>query len=376
MRAQIKLGRIFGVEIGLHYSWLIIALLITLSLAGHFRTHNPEWGDTLSWSLAVITALLFFAAIVAHELSHAVVAKSRGLPVRSITLFALGGVAQIEKEAEDAKTEFWMGIVGPITSLVIGIICLGIAFALGWTPPEFPKRPLPAMLMWLGYINIMLAIFNMIPGFPLDGGRVLRASVWWITGDAKRATGIAARIGQVVAFGFIVLGILRFFGGAGFGGLWIAFIGWFLLSASRESYAQVAITEGLRGVRVVDVMSRDYPTVDGHSNLQTFVEEHLVRTGRRCFVVTLNGHAEGMITPNEVSKVERNRWPYTTVDEVMQPLDQLRRVAPDTPVTEALEVMAREDLNQLPIMADGELAGFISRAHVLQLLQTRAQLHV
>ncbi len=269
MQAQIKLGRIFGIEIGLHYSWFIIALLITLSLAGHFRTHNPEWGESLSWGLAIITALLFFAAIVAHELSHAVVAKARGLPVRSITLFALGGVAEIEKEAADAKTEFWMGIVGPITSLLIGVICLGIAIALGWRPPEFPERPLPAMLMWLGYINIVLAIFNMVPGFPLDGGRVLRAIVWWITGDAKRATGIAARIGQIIAFGFIVFGVLRFFGGAGFGGLWMAFIGWFLLTASRESQAQVAITEGLRGV----------------------LEENLVRTGRRCFVVTLNGRA-------------------------------------------------------------------------------------
>ncbi len=376
MKAQIRLGRIFGIEIGLHYSWFIIALLITLSLAGHFRAHNPEWGDSLSWALAVITALLFFAAIVAHELSHAVVAKSRGLPVRSITLFALGGVAQIEKEAEDAKTEFWMGIVGPITSLVIGLVCLGIAFALGWTPPGFPARPLPAMLMWLGYINIALAIFNMIPGFPLDGGRVLRAVAWWVTGDAKRATTIAARVGQFIAFGMIVYGVLQFFGGAGFGGLWITFIGWFLLSASRESYAQVALTEGLRGVRVADVMSREYPTVDGHSNLQTFVEEHLVRTGRRCFVVTLNGRPEGMITPHEISEVQQARWPYTTVADVMRPLEQVRTVAPDTPVNEALEVMAREDLNQLPVMANGELAGLISRGHVLQLLQTRAELHV
>ena len=376
MQAQIKLGRIFGIEIGLHYSWFIIALLITLSLAAHFRQHNPAWGDSLSWGLAIITALLFFAAIVAHELSHAVVAKARGLPVRSITLFALGGVAEIEKEAVDAKTEFWMGIIGPITSLVIGIVCLMLAMALGWIPPEFPQRPLPAMLMWLGYINIVLAIFNMVPGFPLDGGRVLRAIVWWITGDAKRATTIAARVGQVIAFGMIVYGVMRFFGGAGFGGLWIAFIGWFLLSASRESQAQIAITEGLRGVRVADVMSREFPTVDGHSNLQTFVEEHLVRTGRRCFVVTFNGHTEGMITPNEVSNVDRARWPFTTVADVMRPLDQVRTVAPDAPVTEALETMAHEDLNQLPIVADGELAGFISRAHILQLLQTRAQLHV
>src|SRR6185436_8100536 len=247
MKAQIKLGRIFGVEIGLHYSWFIIALLITLSLASQFSLTNPEWSDNLRWGLAIITAVLFFAAIIAHELSHALVAKARGLPVRSITLFALGGVAQIEKEAADAKTEFWMGIIGPITSLVIGAICLAITVALGWTPPEFPKRPLPAMLMWLGYINIGLGIFNLIPGFPLDGGRVLRGILWWITGNAKRATMIASRVGQFIAFGFIVLGIARFFGGAGFGGLWIAFIGWFLLNASRESYAQVAITEGLRG---------------------------------------------------------------------------------------------------------------------------------
>ena len=376
MKAQIKLGRIFGVEIGLHYSWFIIALLITLSLAGQFSLNNPDWSDSLRWGLAIITAVLFFAAIVAHELSHAVVAKARGLPVRSITLFALGGVAEIEKEAADAKTEFWMGIIGPITSLVIGLICLGITMALGWRPPEFPRQPLTAMLMWLGYINIALAVFNMIPGFPLDGGRVLRGIVWWITGDARRATTIASRVGQFIAFGMIVFGVMRFFEGAGFNGLWIAFIGWFLLSASRESYAQLAITEGLRGVRVADVMSRDCPTVDGHSNLQTFVEENLVRTGRRCFAVTLNGHTEGMITPSEISDVQRARWPYTTVADVMRPLDQVRTVGLNTPVSEALEVMAREDLNQLPVIADGELAGLISRGHVLQLLQTRAELHV
>ena len=185
MRAQIKLGRIFGVEIGLHYSWFIIALLITFSLAGHFQTNNPGWSDGMRWGIAIVTALLFFASIVIHELSHAMVAKLRGLPVRSITLFALGGVAQIEKEAADAKTEFWMGIIGPITSFVIGVVCLAITVALGWTPPEFPQTPVPAMFMWLGYINVGLAIFNMIPGFPLDGGRVLRGLIWWITGNAK-----------------------------------------------------------------------------------------------------------------------------------------------------------------------------------------------
>lgn len=376
MRAQIKLGRIFGVEIGLHYSWFIIALLITFSLAGHFQTNNPGWSDGLRWGVAIVTALLFFVSIVLHELSHAMVAKLRGLPVKSITLFALGGVAQIEKEAADAKTEFWMGIIGPITSFVIGVICLAITVALGWTPPEFPQRPLPAMLMWLGYINIALAIFNMIPGFPLDGGRVLRGIVWWITGDAKRATTIAARVGQVIAFAMIIYGVMQFFQGAGFNGLWLAFIGWFLLSASRESYAQMVISEGLRGLRVADVMSRDFPVVDANSNLQTFAEENLTRTGRRFWVVTVNGEPEGIITPDEVSGVTRNRWPYTTVADVMRPLDATRSVNPNTPVTEALEVMARQDLNQLPVVNEKGLAGLISRAHILQLIQTRAELHL
>ena len=376
MKAQIKLGRIFGVEIGLHYSWFLIALLITFSLAGHFQANNPGWSDELRWGVSIVTALLFFASIVVHELSHALVAKLRGLPVRSITLFALGGIAQIEKEAADAKTEFWMGIIGPITSFVIGIVCLLITVAVGWTPPEFPQRPLPAMLMWLGLINIGLAIFNMIPGFPLDGGRVLRGIIWWATGNARRATTIAARVGQFIAFGMIVYGVFQFFRGTGLNGLWIAFIGWFLLTASRESYAQMVITEGLRGLRVADVMSRDFPVVDAHSNLQTFAEEYLTRTGRRFWVVTLNDKPEGIITPNEISAVPRNRWPYTTVGDVMRRLDATRTVNPDTPVTEALEVMAQQDLNQLPVVSERGLAGLISRAHILQLIQTRAELHL
>jgi len=305
MRAQIKLGSIQGVKIGLHYSWLIIALLITLSLRAYFRLHDSEWGESVIWATAIITTLLFFTTIVVHELSHALVAKAHGLPVRSITLFALGGVAEIEKETPDARTEFWIGIIGPITSCLIGFICLSVVLAFGWTPSAFPQNPLLAGLMWLGYINIMLALFNMVPGFPLDGGRVLRAILWWITGNAKRATKIAASVGQFVAYGLIVLGVFRFFGGADIGGLWIAFIGWFLLEASRGSYAQIAITEALSAANVADVMSRDCPIVDGRSNLQAFVDEHLLRTGERCFAVIENARVEGLITAREVRNVAR-----------------------------------------------------------------------
>jgi Zn-dependent protease/CBS domain-containing protein len=376
MPAQLKLGRLFGVNIGLHYSWFFIALLIVSSLGSHFSSNHPEWGSGVIWTLAVLTGLLFFVALLAHELSHALVAKARGLPVRSITLFALGGVASIEKEASDPSTEFWMGIVGPITSIVIGGICLTLAWALGWTPLETPEVPLTAILVWLGYINVVLAVFNLIPGFPLDGGRVLRAIVWWLTGNANRATRIAAGIGQVVALAFIALGILRFFGGAGFGGLWIAFIGWFLWEAARSSVAQVEVAEGLRGVRVRDLMVRDCPLVDGRMTLQTFAEEQLLRTGQRCFVVVDNGRLVGLITPHEVKDQPRERWPGLTVAEAMRPLAQLRTIRADTPVAEALETMGREDVNQLPVTANGHLEGVIARGHILRFLQTRAELHM
>jgi Zn-dependent protease/predicted transcriptional regulator len=374
MQANIKLGRIFGIEVGLHYSWLIIALLVTLSLTGHFRATNPQWGAAVVWATAIATALLFFASIVAHELSHAAVAKANGLPVKSITLFALGGVALIGKEAEDAKTEFWMGIVGPIASAVIGFACLGLLMALGWTTSVAQETPLRAMLMWLGVINIVLAIFNMIPGFPLDGGRVLRAIVWWVTGDAVRATRIATRAGSVAGFGLIIVGILRFFGGAGFGGLWLVFIGWFLLDAARASRAYLETSESLRGVRVADVMAPNCPVIDSRDNLQTFVDEHLLRSGHRCFVVEEQGRISGIITLHELKGVDRTRWPNTTVDSVMLPLEKLHTVDPHTLVTEALEMMGREDVNQLPVVLNGSVAGIITRGDVLRLLQTRAEL--
>jgi len=377
VEAQIRLGRISGIQIGLHYSWLIIALLVTLSLAGHFHAVNPKWSAGVIWTSAIITGLLFFASIIAHEMSHAAVARLRGLPVRSITLFALGGVAMIEKEAEDAKTEFWMGIAGPIMSFVIGTVCLALAWLLGWTP-EFqelaPQTPPVAVLMWLGVINITLAFFNMIPSYPLDGGRVLRAIIWWITGNNVRATRIAAGVGQFVALSFIIWGLFRFFGGAGFGGLWMTLIGWFLLDAARSSAVQLETTESLRGLRVADVMARDCPVVDGRTNLQTFADEYLLRTGQRCFIVTENNRIVGLITTHEVKEVERDKWKFTTIDQVMRPLDELHTVSPDTPLAQVLERMGREDVNQLPVMSNNQLIGIISRGHMLRLLQTRAEL--
>ena len=374
MKAQIKLGRVWGIELGLHFSWILIAILITFSLAEQFKHTNPGWGPGVVWGSAIVTGLLFFAALFAHELSHAFVAKLRGLPIHRITLFFLGGVAQIEREATDAKTEFWMGIAGPIMSVIVGFVCLAFAYAAGWSTNTEPTTPVTAVLVWLGYINLVLAAFNMIPGFPLDGGRVLRAIIWWINKNEVRATQIAARVGQIVAVLFIVYGIWRFFLGEGLGGLWLAFIGWFLLQAAGSTVMHVEAESALRGMRVADVMTQDCQRVDGNLDLGTFVNDFLLRTGRRCFVVTDDGHLAGLITPHEVRAVDRDLWPKTRVADAMRHVDRVHAVAPDTPLMEALETMGRQDVNQLPVLSNGWLQGIISRAHVLQVLQNRVEM--
>jgi Zn-dependent protease/predicted transcriptional regulator len=374
MHAQIRLGRIAGISIGLHYSWFIIAFLITLSLIGRFSAVTPKWSSATVWSSAIVTGLLFFVALLLHELAHSLLAKSRGLRVRAITLFALGGVSQIESEAPDAKSEFWIAIVGPLASLVIGIVCLLLARSTGWILNSEPRTPISAVLVWLGYINLMLAAFNLVPGYPLDGGRVLRALIWWNTHSIDRSTRIAARVGQVVAFLFIFLGLYQFFLGKNFGGLWLAFIGWFLLDASRSSYAQVEITEGIRDRRVSDIMDHDFSAVEAHLSLQDFVHRYLLASGHRCFVVVQNNNLAGLITTKEVSGVERDRWPQTSVQSVMRPLSQLRTVMPDTPAIRALEIMSREDINQLPVVSDGQLVGLFSRSSVMGFLRNRAEL--
>jgi Zn-dependent protease/predicted transcriptional regulator len=367
MRSQIKLGKIFGIEIGLHYSWFLIALLIVSSLYAQFHLKNPEWGDGVILAMAIVTALLFFVSLLVHELSHSVFARSHGLPVKEITLFALGGVSQIEKEPASAKTEFWMAFAGPLMSAAIGLVCMGAATVT-------TNAPLHAMVSWLGYINLALAAFNMVPGYPLDGGRILRAILWWKTGDVDRATRLAAKTGQVVGGLFIVWGILQFAGGAGFGGLWISFIGWFLLQAASESRQRVGIEHAIAGVTAGDLMSGDCPSLDGNLNVQHFVDEELLRTGKRCFLVLQNGVVAGLVTPHEVKAIERARWPYTTLNDVMRPLEDLHTVPPETPLKNVLEIMGREDLNQVPVMANGHLAGVLSRSHVVEYLRTRADL--
>jgi Zn-dependent protease/CBS domain-containing protein len=376
VQAQIKLGRIAGISIGLHYSWFIIAVLIALSLADHFHVSNPHWTDVMVWSAAIITGVMFFVALLLHELAHSLLAKARGLRVKEITLFALGGVSQIESDPPDAKGEFWIAIVGPITSVVIGIVLIGIAWLSGWRPGSEPITPVLAVLLWLGYINVALAVFNMIPGYPLDGGRVLRAVIWWITRNADRSTRLASQIGETVAVIIILLGVFQFFAQHGnFAGLWLAFIGWFLLDAARTSYAQAGLITALRGRRVGEIMDRNCPTVESYLNLQDFVDAYLLHSGLRGYVVVQNQQIVGLITPHEVKQVPRELWAGTSVQAAMRPLSKLRTVSPETPALEALQMMGRDDVNQLPVVSNGHLEGILSRTHVVRFLHLHAELH-
>jgi Zn-dependent protease/CBS domain-containing protein len=374
LRATISLGRWFGIPVGLHYSWFVIAWLITLSLTSQFASLNHAWSPPIVWGLALVTAVLFFVSIVLHELAHATIARLSGVPVRGITLFALGGIAQIEKEAATPGKEFWIAIAGPIASVIIGLSCRLAASAAGFVAPAGALSAFAAVLGWLAYINVVLALFNLVPGFPLDGGRVLRSVVWAITHSADRATRIAARVGQVVAFIFIAGGLFSLLARNDAGGLWIAFIGWFLLEGAHAYALQAQLSSALQGVRVADIMARDCSTVDADTTLRHFVDDQLLRMATRCFAVSRDNHVLGLITPDDVKHVERERWNQTTVSQAMRSLQSLHPVKPEASAGEALELMGRENINQLPVVSDGHLEGVVTRSFLVHLLQVRREL--
>jgi len=374
MKANISLGRWFGVPVGLHYSWFVIAGLITLSLTSQFAASNPTWSPAAVGSLAALTGALFFVCIVLHELAHASIARLSDVPVHGITLFALGGVAQIEKDAGTPAKEFWIAIAGPVASVIIAILCGLMAAVAGFVAPAGSLSGFAVLFGWLAYINIALAVFNLIPGFPLDGGRVLRSIVWAVTDDAHRATRIAARVGQVVASIFIAGGFFSLLVRNDFGGLWIAFIGWFLLQGAQAYYLQAQLSSTLQGVRVADVMARDCTTVDARTPLKQFVDEQVVRTAARCFAVTQDGSIVGLISPEDVKAVNRDSWDRTPVSEAMRPLQSLHPVSPEISAGDALELMGRENINQLPVVANGHLEGVVTRSYLVHLWQVRREM--
>jgi len=364
-RQQIPLGRIFGIPIGLDYSWFLIFALITWALAvSYYPAEFPDWSAALCWTMGAVTAGMLFASVLLHELGHSVVAMRFRIPVRSITLFIFGGVAQIGAEPPSASAEFLVALAGPVTSLALAAVFEGLKGLAGGPGPVF------GLLEYLAYINFALAMFNLIPGFPLDGGRIFRAIVWAVIHDMRRATLVAATVGRVFAFLFILFGVWQIFQGHLVNGLWIAFIGWFLDNAANAQVQQVAVQGRLAGHTAGQVMERHFPTIPGQTTLQQLVDEHILGSGLRSFVVTDATGAAGLMTLHGIKEVPREAWTTTTAAQVMVPFARVRSVTPDTEVWVALQEMDRNGVNQLPVVAGGTVTGMLSRQDVISLLRT------
>lgn len=380
-----RLGSVFGIEIVIDWSLAVIFLLIAFSLAvGVFPAWHPDWSPLLAWATALAAAVVFFASVLAHELSHAIVGRAIGVDIHRITLFMFGGMAHMENEPPSWRGEFLMAIVGPVTSLLLGLGFLWLA-ALVRGPmafdPENPGAslamlsPLATVLLWLGPINILLALFNMVPGFPLDGGRVLRALLWGATGNAKLATRWASRAGQGFGWLLIITGLLMimgwrvpFFGTGLVGGLWLVFIGWFLHSAAAMSYRQLLMHESLSGVPVRRLMQAPVASVTPDTRVVTFVEELVMPSGQRAFPVETDGRLVGMVSLRDLQKIQREAWDSTTVSQIMTPAAELATVTPEHDAEQALEILAQRDLNQLPVVSGDVVLGLLRREDVVKWL--------
>ena len=368
---RLTIAWIWGIPISVHVSWLLVFALVAGSLAaGYFPEREPGWGAPTRWVLGALTSLAFFASVLVHELGHSRVALRYGIPIRGITLFVFGGVAQIGREPDSPGAEFRIAIAGPLTSLALAALFGGVGTVAG----SMALVSVPAL--WLARINLFVALFNLLPGFPLDGGRVLRAAVWAWTGSFDRANRAAAAAGEVLALALIGVGTLRALGGDVAGGIWMALIGWFLHSAVAAGRAQAALRDLLRGATVSQAMARDCPSVAPDLTLERLVHDEVLGAGRRCFVVEEDGHLRGLLTLHEVKGVPREQWSRAKVEEVMQPAQALSVVGPEEALLGALQKMDDAKVAQLPVVADGHWLGMLDREHILHYMRVRAELGV
>jgi Zn-dependent protease/predicted transcriptional regulator len=368
----IQIGKIYGIRILLHPSWFFIFGLIALSFVSKFEALNVGIPATRLWGLGLATSVLFFGSLVFHEMAHSVIAKHYKIPVISITLFIFGGVARIGRDPSRAIEEFNIAVAGPISSLLLaggfGIVSLAAG----------TNVILQALAGSLAWINLSLALFNLLPGFPLDGGRIFRAIVWGVTKDYSRSTRIAARSGQVVAYGMIALGAIWALygyktGGEMISGMWLAFIGWFLLTTARQSRAQADARGALEGLRVADIMTAELPTVGREISLEDYARE-ILRTGRRAHLVVAHEQLVGLMTAEAMHSVPQHDWDVTSVQAVMLPKDKLLWAAPEEPALSLLDRMRNVGMQQMPVIAGGSVVGIVTRDSILQVLQSRGEL--
>jgi Zn-dependent protease/predicted transcriptional regulator len=373
-RGGIPIGKAFGIDLRLHYSWFLIFALITWALAAvYYPNAYPTWSLSLKIAAGLITSFLFFGSVLLHELCHSLVALHEGMHIRSITLFFLGGVSEMTEEPKTAGDEFRMAGAGPFSSLILGGIFLGIFFVLR-SSTTLPSQFITAIAFYLGYINVLLGIFNLVPGFPLDGGRVFRSIVWWRTKNLQSATKIASNVGRAFGFLFIFAGIYLAFTGNFINGIWLAIIGWFLESAAVGSYRQLLLRDMLKGHAASEIMSQDCMVISPDVSLESVVNDNILTSGRRCFPVVSNDRVEGLITLHNVKAVPRDAWKTTQVAKAMTPLDKVKSVSPNEDLNTVLQILSENDINQVPVVWENKIVGIVARDNIINFINTRAEL--
>ncbi len=367
-----RLGRIAGIDILVHWSWLAIFVLLSWWLSeGFFKEVYEDWTAAERWLSAVVSAVLFFVAVLLHELSHSLMAKRLGLPVQNITLFIFGGVSALGAEPSSAKQEFRVAIVGPLTSFVLAAL-FGILAVVAWLI-DAQDRPFGAIVDYLAFINLAVGIFNMLPGYPLDGGRVLRAALWARRGNLFSATRTASTVGTFIAFGLIALGVVSILAGNFVGGAWFIVIGWFLRNVSESSYRQLVFRGTLEGARVGDVVNRTFEAAPPDVPLSQLVAEYVLARGQRCVPIVVGDQLLGLVSMSDLKRVPQAEWPTTSTYRAMTPSEKLHVVSLRDDLVKALEIMAANDVHQIPVLEGRSFVGFVTRSDVLRLISVRTE---
>jgi Zn-dependent protease/CBS domain-containing protein len=368
------IGKFFGIQLKLHYSWFFIFALVTYVLAGlYFPSTYPNWSLAMKIGAGLVTSLLYFSSVVIHEMSHSLVAIRKGIKIKDITLFFLGGVSSMESEPKRAGDEFKMAIAGPLSSLILGGIFLGIFFGLRGSS-NITQQFVTAVAYYIGYINIFLGVFNLIPGFPLDGGRVFRSIIWAVTKDLTRATKIATYIGRGFGYLFIAYGVFQIFTNNFANGIWLAVIGWFLESAATGSYSQLVIQDTLKGHTAREIMSDSCQVTSPALPVGTFVNDVMLKSSQRCFPIGTDDRSEGLITLSDIKRIPQSEWDMTSVALAMTPFDQVKAVTPDADLRRVLQILAENNINQVPVVEGHRFVGMIARDSLINFIHVRNQL--
>ncbi|MCK9485214.1 MAG: site-2 protease family protein [Dehalococcoidia bacterium] len=359
-----QIAKVRGISILVHWSWSLIFTLLTWTVAQSYSAGFEEWSEAQAWVGGAITAIVFFLSVLLHELSHAFVAQGYGLPVPSITLFIFGGVSSIAAEMKSARQEFFVAAAGPAMSFLLAVLFMGSSIVVGGN--------IGSILFYLGFVNGVLGVFNLLPGFPLDGGRVFRAIMWGRTGSLAKATRIASRVGVGIAWVMIAIGVVVTLTLTLFG-LWWIFIGLFLKQAADAAYGQLMVDRALARIRVRDLMRPPPEPMPESSSVQVLVDERILAKGDRCILLERQGRVTGLLTTTDLAKVPRDAWMTTSARTAMAPAEQVATVPPGELVTDAVRVMAERDIHQMPVIDQGQLVGLLTRGDILNHIQTRMQ---